>query len=410
MSQTNEKTAEKTAVLEKPLEVATVDSLKENTVDAAGIAVDLNNPELNQKADVFIEKLLKADNGDIQRASIDSIGEETQKLAGRSEMLKDQIRVLSNKGADGGEVAKSLLDLKNTVEELDPNKFDFENPKNFLIRVVRALPFIGKPLQQYFEKYMSSQEVIDAIITSLQHGREILLRDNKILSNDQKNMRVYKDRLIELIKFMHVLDKKLEDKAFDVEQTDADQAKFIREELLFPHRQRIQDMQQTLLVNQQGILTIEVIIRNNRELVRGVDRALRVTIKALEIAVSLSMALAHQKIVLDKIQALNTTTNNLIAGTARMLKTQGVEIHKQASSTSLDMNVLKQAFADIHSAMEDISKFRLEALPRMKKDIDDMQIMADDAEKTIKKMEAGSKAQAKITVDFDGEEFKVGSN
>jgi uncharacterized protein YaaN involved in tellurite resistance len=254
---------------------------------------------------------------------------------------------------------------------------------------------------------MTAQEVIDAIIKSLQIGRESLLRDNKILTADQERMRKYKDRLIELIKFMHVLDKKLEDKAFDVEIDHPDQARFIREELLFPNRQRLADMQQTLLVNQQGILTIEVIIRNNRELVRGVDRALRVTISALEIAVALSMALAHQQIVLDKITALNTTTNNLIAGTAEKLKTQGVEIHKQASSTALDINVLKQAFADIHTAMEDISKFRLEALPKMKKDIDEMQILSNQAEETIQKMEKGSAAQAKISVDFDGENFNV---
>jgi uncharacterized protein YaaN involved in tellurite resistance len=111
--------------------------------------------------------------------------------------------------------------------------------------------------------------------------------------------------------------------------------------------------------------------------------------------------------VLDKITALNTTTNNLIAGTAEKLKTQGVEIHKQASSTALDINVLKQAFADIHTAMEDISKFRLEALPKMKKDIDEMQILSNQAEETIQKMEKGSAAQAKISVDFDGENFNV---
>ena len=154
-------------------------------------------------------------------------------------------------------------------------------------------------------------------------------------------------------------------------------------------------------------MTIEVIIRNNRELIRGVNRALRVTIQALETAVALSVALAHQKIVLDKIEALNTTTNALIAATAVKLKTQGVAIHKQASSAALDMNVLKQAFADIHSAMEDISKFRLEALPKMKNDIDQMQDLANQAEKTIQKMDAGNKAQGKITVDFENEKFEV---
>lgn len=394
-------------VIEEKLKVADVQTLQEEQRDEAGIQVDYNDPGLNQKADAFLEKLLSTKDTDVQRSSIDSIGEDTQNMAGKSEMLKGQIRELANKGADGGEVANALLDLKNTVEELDPNKFDFDNPKNFFVRMVRVLPFVGKPLQQYFQKYMTSQEVINAIIKSLEIGRESLKRDNLILANDQARMRIYKDRLIEIIKFMHILNKKLEDKAFDIEQTDVDQARFIREELLFPHRQRMVDMQQTLLVNQQGILTIEVIIKNNRELIRGVNRALRVTVQALEIAVALSVALAHQRIVLDKIIALNNTTNTLIAGTAQKLKTQGVEINKLASSAALDMAVLKQAFADIHSAMEDISKFRMEALPKMKNDIDTMQVLSSQAEETIQKMDKGTKARAKITVDFDGEEFKV---
>jgi len=37
-------------------------------------------------------------------------------------------------------------------------------------------------------------------------------------------------------------------------------------------RQRIQDLQQQLAVNQQGVLAVELIIRNNKELMKGVDK------------------------------------------------------------------------------------------------------------------------------------------
>ena len=42
------------------------------------------------------------------------------------------------------------------------------------------------------------------------------------------------------------------------------------------------DMQQMIVVNQQGIIAIEVIRRNNKELIRGVDRAKNVTIFSIE--------------------------------------------------------------------------------------------------------------------------------
>ena len=119
------------------------------------------------------------------------------------------------------------------------------------------------------------------------------------------------------------------------------------------------------MVNQQGILAIELVIRNNMELIRGVDRATNVTVSALQVAVTLALALANQKIVLEKIQAVNETTDKLIAGTAERLRTQGAEIHKMAvghaASTS---TTLKKAFVDIRAALDDISRFRQEALPQ----------------------------------------------
>ena len=169
---------------------------------------------------------------------------------------------------------------------------------------------------------------------------------------------------------------------------------FIQEELLFPLRQRIQDLQQQLLVNQQGFLTIEMIVRNNKELIRGVNRAQNVTVSALQVAVTLALALANQRIVLEKVQAVTKTTEALIAGTAERLKTQGAEIHKQAAGTALDLDVLRQSFADIRAALDDVSRYRQEALPKMAENIVEMDRMAAESEQTIQRME-GAAASAR---------------
>ena len=106
-----------------------------------------------------------------------------------------------------------------------------------------------------------------------------------------------------------------------VNNDDADRISFVfQEEILFPLRQRIMDMQQMIVVNQQGIIAIEVIRRNNKELIRGVDRAKNVTISALRTATIVASALYNQRIVLKKIDLLNKTTNDLISGTSKMLK------------------------------------------------------------------------------------------
>ena len=71
----------------------------------------------------------------------------------------------------------------------------------------------------------------------------------------------------------------------------------------FALRQRRSDLQQQLSVNRQDVLTMEIIIRNNKGLIRGVNRALNVTVGALQVAVTVAMALENQKIVLNKVTA-----------------------------------------------------------------------------------------------------------
>ncbi|MCC6137726.1 MAG: toxic anion resistance protein, partial [Bdellovibrionaceae bacterium] len=268
-------------------------------------------------------------------------------------------------------------------------------------RTLGGLPGIGTPIKRYFSKFESSQTVIDAITRSLENGRDQLIRDNITLLEDQKQMRTSTVKLEQTIKLGQLMDQKIQYK-LEREITQEDpKHKFVSEELLFPLRQRIIDLQQQLAVAQQGVIATEIIMRNNKELTRGVNRALNVTVTALETAVTVAMALANQKIVLDKVNAVSKTTSDLIAGTAARLKTQGAEIHKQASSSQLNLDSLKSAFADLKIAMEDVSTFRMNALPQMANTILELDKISSDAQQSIVKMEQGNKAKPQIKLDVE---------
>jgi len=98
---------------------------------------------------------------------------------------------------------------------------------------------------------------------------------------------------------------------------------------------------------------------------------------------------------------VNKVTNQLIGQTAAQLKTQGTEIHKQASRSQLDIETLKTAFADIDSALEDISAFRKEALPQMAQNILEMDNLSKNTEAAIQRMEQGNKAAPAITLEVE---------
>jgi len=359
--------------------------------------------DLESKADQFVAQLLDFEPKEIKeeqtrKDAVEQMGLEIQKKAAKqSELLKQPIKALSQRGEDGGDVANALISLKVKVEELDPGKFDFE--PGWVSRTLGRIPGVGTPIKRYFSKYESAQTVIGAVVRSLENGRDQLIRDNVTLTEDQKQMREMTHKLEQAIRLGQLIDQKLQYKLDREISKDDSKYRFIGEELLFPLRQRVVDLQQQLAVNQQGVLASEIIIRNNKELARGVNRALNVTVTALEVGATVAMALANQKIVLDKVQSVSKTTSDLIAGTAARLKTQGVEIQKQASSAQLNIESLKSAFTDIRAAMDDVSNFRMNALPQMANTILELDKVSADAEKTIKKLEEGNRSKPAIKID-----------
>jgi uncharacterized protein YaaN involved in tellurite resistance len=362
------------------------------------------DPALDKKAQDFVDQLMKfnandQNSQDATKSAVENMGLDLQReAASQSKMLQDPVKKLAKRSEDGSEVANALIDLKMQVEDLDPAKLDMD--AGWFSRMVGHVPGVGAPLKRYFTRYESAQTVINAIIGSLENGRDQLKRDNLTLTEDQKRMRETTLKLTKTIALGQLVDQKLQG-ALDNQITQDDpKYKFIQEELLFPLRQRIIDLQQQLAVNQQGVLSTELIIRNNQELVRGVNRALNVTVSALQVAVTVAMALADQRIVLDKINALGKTTDSLIAGTAARLKTQGAEIHKQASTAQLDIQTLKTAFQDIKAAMDDIAQFRANALPQMASSILEMDKVTKEAEDRIQKVEEADRTRPSMNLEI----------
>lgn len=328
------------------------------------------------------------DSRDRARAAVESMGQDLQRSAAtRSRMLQAPIHDLSKGAEEGGPIARSLVDLRIEVEKLDPTSIDLD--PGWGTRALGKIPGIGTPLKRYFMRYESSQTVVDSIIKSLETGRDQLKRDNITLSEDQKKMRELTVSIADQSAMGQALDESIVYQLGREIPGDDPRRQFIEEEVLFVLRQRTMDLQQQLAVNQQGVLAIELIIRNNRELMRGVNRALDVTVSALQVAVTVALALAHQKVVLDKVEAVNRTTSDLIAGTAERLKTQGTEIHKQAAGTMLDMDSLRSAFEDINLALDEISRYRREALPQMAGTILELDKLTAEGEASMARLERG---------------------
>ena len=262
---------------------------------------------------------------------------------------------------DNSPIAKSLTELRSVVEDLDPTRQgSLSSPRKFL----GIIP-MGKSVQDYFRKYQSSQTHINAIIESLYHGKDELMKDNASIEQEKVNMWALMQSLRQYIYVGQKIDERLEQKIGELEATDPEKARVVKEELLFYVRQKNMDFLTQLAVNIQGYLALDMIRKNNLELIKGVDRATTTTIAALRTAVMVSQALSSQKLVLDQINALNSTTSSLIESTSVMLKRQTAQVHEQASGSSVDLEKLQKSFNHIYETMQAIDAFKVKALGNM---------------------------------------------
>ncbi|SMQ64046.1 Uncharacterized conserved protein YaaN involved in tellurite resistance [Altererythrobacter xiamenensis] len=348
--------------------------------------------KLDVKVDNFVAELVSED------ANSPAFGEKVDQI---TRMGQEQIRAaaaMSNRFLDrpvramdsDSSVGADLAELRRTVEDLDPGrKGKLRGRKLFGI-----IPF-GNKLQRYFDSYTSAQGHIQAILDRLASGKRELHEDNAAIDVERQKLWEAMGELEQMIHIAKTLDEKLEQKAAELDSSDPAKAKAIRESALFYVRQRTQDLLTQMAVSVQGYLSLDLVKKNNVELVKGVDRASTTTVGALRTAVTVAQAMTNQKLVLQQITSLNQTTSDIIDSTSTMLREQTGQIHEQAASSTIPLETLQRAFQNIYDTMDEVDDFKVKALASMKQTVN---VLTDEVEKSkgyIARAEGQAQAQKK---------------
>lgn len=383
--------ATSTLVLTPPEPVAAVATTK------AGGMVPLDQaalPGLDQKVEQYVTDIVSLDARSpafgAKADDIRAMGDDDIRSAAESSnrLLQAPMRAMS-KGdfSEGSKVSKSLLDLRRTIEDLDPAQ------ATGVKKLIGLIPF-GDKLRDYFRKYESAQGQLDGILNSLYSGQDELRKDNASLEQEKANLWETMQRLGQYIYIAEHLDAALVAKIAEIEISDPDKAKALTQDVLFYVRQKHQDLLTQLAVSIQGYLAMDLVRKNNIELVKGVDRATTTTVSALRTAVIVAQALSNQRLVLDQINALNTTTSNMIQSTAELLATQSVEINKQAADATIGIDKLQAAFANVYQAMDEIDTFKVQALSSMQQTITALETEVDKSKQYVERVRSADQRSA----------------
>ncbi|MGC0338246.1 toxic anion resistance protein [Streptomyces sp. SLBN-8D4] len=321
--------------------------------------------DMARKAAAYVEGLATLDArspefaGKVGEITALGAGELRGAAAQSNRMLERTVRSLPDKGGDAqSQVAGSLVELRRVVEDLDPRDLSAAKGRKFLSR----LPG-GNRLRDHVAKYASAQGTLNRIVGSLRGGQDELRRDNAALQTERVRLWETMGKLQEYVVLTEALDAAVEQHIVAVGDPGA--ADSLRADVLFPVRQKHQDLLTQLAVCAQGYLAMDVVRRNNEELIKGVDRAATTTVSALRISVMLASALDNQKKVVEQVNALRGTTEDLIRGNAEMLATQSGEIQRIAADPAVGAETLRSAFQQIYRTLDAIDTYKVQATEAM---------------------------------------------
>ncbi|MEU9704613.1 toxic anion resistance protein [Streptomyces sp. NPDC047981] len=321
--------------------------------------------EMSRRAVEYVDSLAGLDTrspefaGRIGEIAALGAGEMRSAAAQSNRMLERTVRSLGEGGGDAqSRVGSSLVELRRTVEDLDPRDTPAKGAKKFLSR----LPG-GNKLRDHVAKYASSQGTLTKIVGTLRGGQDELRRDNAALQTERARLWETMGKLQEYAVLTEALDAAVEERiALTPDPVAADA---LRSDVLFPVRQKHQDLLTQLAVCAQGYLAMDVVRRNNDELIKGVERAATTTVSALRIAVMLSSALENQRKVAEQVNVLRSTTEDLIRGNAEMLATQSGEIQRIAADPAVGAETLRTAFQQIYRTLDAIDTYKVQATESM---------------------------------------------
>ena len=296
----------------------------------------------------------------------------------KNAFLAKRIAAFRSNSDETGAVASGLAELSVQMKRLDPTAVNFSKVGGW-----------WNPVRRYFTRYEKADSVIEGIIRAITNGERQLRNDNQTLLLEQEALEKETVKLKEYIALGQAFDASLSALIEKARADGEDERKisFLETEVLFPLRQKLMDMGTLVTVNYQGIGTMEIIRKNNLELMRGVERAKQVSVCALRVGVMCAQALYNQKLVLKAVQTLNESTAAIIAANAEMLGAQSDEIATLAANPMIAMDTLKQSFETVFRVMDTCEDYKKKALPQMAQAIETFASLAAEGGERMERLQ-----------------------
>ena len=263
-----------------------------------------------------------------------------------------------------GEIGEIINDLMRKLEQVDPEELAPEK-KGFFARLFGRMQ---RTVNEILSKYQRTGAQIDRITVKLEHAKNSLMSDNKLLEQLYQKNKEYFQALNVYIAAGELKLEELETKVIPEmkkkAQESGDQMKIqeVNDLIQFADRleKRIHDLKLSRQITIQSAPQIRLIQNTNQQLIEKIQSSITTAIPLWKNQIAIALTLLRQRRAVEAQKQVSQTTNELLLKNAEMLKTNTIEAAKESQRGIVDIETLKRTQENLVTTLEETLRIQAE--------------------------------------------------
>lgn len=244
-----------------------------------------------------------------------------------------------------GDSGKMLSDLLETIQGFNISELE---ERSFLENLFQR----GKnKIAKLFSRYQIVENQVEKIVVELEKAGDILLKD--IVMYDklyEQNLKYFRELQLYIVAGEELLQEMRETtlpalRAEVAESGEPMAAQVVRdfEQNVDRFEKRIYDLKTSKVIALQTAPQIKLIQNNDKMLMDKIQESIHTTIPFWKSQMVIALGLEHQSRIVAMQKEISETTNRMIRENADKLKTNTLEVAKEAERSIVDIETLKHA-------------------------------------------------------------------
>ncbi|MGR6856661.1 toxic anion resistance protein [Bacillus halotolerans] len=289
---------------------------------------------------------------------------------------------------DVGEIGEILGELMKKLEQVNPDELQSKK-KGFLARMFGK---VSHSLQEVLSKYQKTSVQIDRISLKLQHSKNALLSDNKLLEQLYDKNKEYFSALNVYIaagelKLDELRTKTIPELKRQAESSEHNQmaVQEVNDLIQFADRldKRVHDLLLSRQITIQSAPQIRLIQNTNQALAEKIQSSIVTAIPLWKNQVAIALTLLRQRNAVDAQQKVSDTTNELLLKNAELLKTNTIETVKANERGIVDIDTLKKVQESLISTLEETLTVQEEGRLKRRQAEEELMMMEGDLKQKL---------------------------